>query len=83
MSEYTNVERPFLDKLRQLGWEVIDHGPGFIPQDPALYTMFNERLQRILDAHKEHWDVIVTELTNLCDDIGKGRKAYSRTHQPC
>jgi hypothetical protein len=24
MSEYTNVERPFLDKHRQLGWEVID-----------------------------------------------------------
>jgi len=36
MSEYTNVERPFLDKLRQLGWEVIDHGTGFIPQDPAV-----------------------------------------------
>lgn len=25
MSEYINVERPFLDKLRQFGWEVIDH----------------------------------------------------------
>ena len=25
MSEYTNVERPFLDKLHQLGWEVINH----------------------------------------------------------
>lgn len=42
-------------------------------KDPALYTMFNERLQRILDAHKEHWDVILTELTNLRDDIAKGR----------
>ncbi|MBA3035100.1 MAG: type I restriction endonuclease subunit R, partial [Desulfobacterium sp.] len=36
MSEYTNVERPFLDKLRQVGWEVIDHGTGFIPQDPSV-----------------------------------------------
>jgi type I restriction enzyme R subunit len=36
MSEYTNVERPFLDKLCQLGWEVIDHGTGFIPQYPAV-----------------------------------------------
>lgn len=36
MSEYTNVERPFLDKLRQIGWEVIDQGTGFIPQDPAV-----------------------------------------------
>lgn len=44
-------------------------------KDPALYTSFNERLQRILNAHKDHWDVIVTELTNLRDDIGKGRGA--------
>jgi len=36
MSEYTNVERPFLDMLSQLGWEVIDQGTGFIPQDPTL-----------------------------------------------
>lgn len=43
-------------------------------KDPALYTMFNERLQRILDAHKEHWDVIVIELAKLRDDIGKGRQ---------
>ena len=25
MPEYVNVERPFLDKLRQIGWEVINH----------------------------------------------------------
>jgi len=43
-------------------------------KDPALYTMFSERLQRILDAHKEHWDVIVAELTNLRTDMAKGRK---------
>ena len=43
-------------------------------KDPALYTLFNERLQRILDAHKEHWEVIVTELAILRDDIAKGRK---------
>jgi type I restriction enzyme R subunit len=34
MPEYHNVEKPFLDKLRQLGWQVIDQGIG-IPQDPA------------------------------------------------
>ncbi len=43
-------------------------------KDPALYTQFSERLQRILDSHKENWDVMVAELTNLRDDIGKGRK---------
>lgn len=34
MAEYINVEKPFLNKLRQLGWQVIDQGIG-IPQDPA------------------------------------------------
>ncbi|MCB5259402.1 MAG: hypothetical protein LHW48_02870, partial [Candidatus Cloacimonetes bacterium] len=36
MSEYTSVERPFLDKLQQLGWEVIDQGTGFTPYDPSI-----------------------------------------------
>ena len=34
MAEYINVEKPFLDKLRQLYWQVIDQGIG-VPQDPA------------------------------------------------
>ncbi|MGI6291198.1 MAG: hypothetical protein ACOXZH_02050 [Bacteroidales bacterium] len=33
MAEYINVEKPFLDKLRQLGWQVIDQGIG-VPQEP-------------------------------------------------
>ena len=33
MAEYLNVEKPFLDKLRQLGWQVIDQGLG-VPQEP-------------------------------------------------
>lgn len=33
MAEYMNVEKPFLDKLRQLNWTVIDQGIG-IPQEP-------------------------------------------------
>ena len=34
MAEYINVEKPFLDKLRQLGWQVIDQGIG-VPQEPS------------------------------------------------
>lgn len=43
MAEYTNVEKPFLDKLRQLGWQVIDQGIG-IPQEPekSLRNSFKE-----------------------------------------
>src|SRR5512133_2328493 len=44
MSEYKNVERPFLDKLQHLGWEVIDQGTGFTPYDPSISrrTSFRE-----------------------------------------
>jgi type I restriction enzyme, R subunit len=35
VSEYLFVEKPFLDHLRSLGWEVIDQGCGAIPSDPA------------------------------------------------
>lgn len=28
MSEYSSVEKPFLQKLAEIGWEIIDHGGG-------------------------------------------------------
>ena len=44
MAEYKNVEKPFLEKLKQLGWEVIDQGCFGIPQDAtkSLRTSFRE-----------------------------------------
>ena len=44
MSEYTNVEHPFLERLREIEWHVIDKGSGGIPQDPAetMRTSFDE-----------------------------------------
>jgi type I restriction enzyme R subunit len=43
MAEYTNVEKPFLEKLRQAHWQVIDQGQG-IPVDPtkSLRSSFGE-----------------------------------------
>lgn len=43
MAEYINVEKPFLEKLKQLGWQVIDQGIG-IPQAPdkSLRKSFRE-----------------------------------------
>lgn len=43
MAEYINVEKPFLEKLKQLGWQVIDQGIG-IPQKPekSLRKSFRE-----------------------------------------
>ena len=45
MSEYTEVERPFLDQLAALGWTVIDQGAG-VPQNaaPSLRGNFREWL---------------------------------------
>lgn len=34
MAEYTKVEQPFLEKLRQVHWQVIDQGQD-IPFVPA------------------------------------------------
>lgn len=34
MSEYTEVEQPFLQQLQGLGWDIIDQGPA-IPSDPS------------------------------------------------
>jgi type I restriction enzyme R subunit len=43
VSEYSFVEKPFLDQLNALGWTVIDQGPG-IPTDPtkSLRASFRE-----------------------------------------
>lgn len=53
MSEYTEVERPFLQQLAAQGWTVIDQGVANIPQDPAasLLTSFREwLLPAVFDA---------------------------------
>ncbi len=44
MSEYLHVEKPFLQQLAALGWNVINQGQGFIPSDPSksLRTSFRE-----------------------------------------
>ena len=44
MSEFTNVEKPFLDKLEELGWRIINQGSYGIPQDPksSLRSSFKE-----------------------------------------
>ena len=46
MSEYLHVEKPFLDQLAALGWEVVDQGCGHVPADPAasLRTSFRQWL---------------------------------------
>ena len=42
MSEYTEVEKPFLQQLQGLGWRIIDQGPE-IPSDPSKSLRLNFR----------------------------------------
>lgn len=45
MSEYSEVERPFLEQLEALGWTILDQGTG-VPQDaaPSLRKTFRQWL---------------------------------------
>ena len=83
MSEYSRVEKPFLDKLRQIGWRVIDHGNNGIPQDPAisLRTNFNDWALKSVFSEKikdlnnwitdnqinQCWDKIITQNGKLLE----------------
>lgn len=58
MSEYSNVEKPFLDKLRQIGWEVYDNGSGGVPEDPT--ESFRNSFKEIF--LKEHFDNAIRKI---------------------
>ncbi|MBA4391006.1 MAG: type I restriction endonuclease subunit R [Syntrophus sp. (in: bacteria)] len=52
MAEYINVEKPFLDKLRLLGWQVIDQGLG-VPQEPGKSLRENFKQVLLPQVFKE------------------------------
>jgi type I restriction enzyme R subunit len=52
MSEYTFVEKPFLDQLAALKWDIIDQGPG-IPIDPARSKRTSFREVALKETFKE------------------------------
>lgn len=65
MAEYKNVEKPFLNKLKELGWDIIEHGFG-IPQDPSislrasfkeltLKSVFKEAIRSINKVNGAEW----------------------------
>lgn len=52
MSEYSYVEKPFLDQLAALGWQVIDQGNS-IPTDPTLSLRSSFREVTLGDTFKQ------------------------------
>jgi len=81
MSEYTSVEKPFLEKLIELGWKpVVDHGAKGIPQNPKtsyrtsfrdviLESIFKERLREInLTEDGKQW-LTDKQVNNIFDEL--------------
>ena len=63
MSEYDHVEKPFLEQLAGLGWEVIDQGCGSIPSDPAASLRGSFREVILPEVFRE-----AVRAINLTDD---------------
>ena len=59
MSEYTYVEKPFLDQLAALGWQAIDHGEG-VPGDPTISYRTNFREVTLKGVFKQSVKAINT-----------------------
>ncbi len=53
MSEYSLVEKPFLDQLAALGWTVVDQGVGIIPSDPSQSMRASFREWLLTDVFRE------------------------------
>ena len=62
MSEYQNVEKPLLDQLAALDWQVIDQGPAF-PSDPTKSLRPNFREVTLQDRFNQ-----AVRSLNLTDD---------------
>lgn len=86
MAEYLNVEQPFLHKLRQLGWHVIDQGLG-VPQEPkkSLRHTFKEVV--LIDTFKAAINAINCTKTGnnwltekQLDDIVRGTRHGHRAY---
>ena len=96
MAEYLNVEKPFLAKLKELNWKIIDQGQG-IPQKPAksLRTGFRQvvlgetfkntirRINRTEDGVEWLTDKQLDELLDDLTDNGtlQLHEANKRVHQ--
>jgi len=79
MSEYSFVEKPFLDQLTTLGWTVIDQGSG-IPTDPtkslrasfrevSLRDVFNHSVRSINTTDDGRTWLTDKQLDDLHDDM--------------
>lgn len=43
-------------------------------EDPELYERFSEKLEKLLREHKDNWNLLVKELSELLEELRKGRE---------
>ena len=46
----------------------------YFPNDPAFYTKMSDKLEAIIKAYKDNWEVLYQELFKLGEEIKAGRK---------
>ncbi len=79
MSEYAQVEQPFLRQLCDLGWQVIEHPPG-VPTDPTISlredfrelvikSVFKEAVSKINTTEDGQTWLIDTQLEELYTEL--------------
>ncbi len=79
MTEYSLVEKPFLDQLNSEGWIIVDQGTG-VPEDPTLSlrqnfrqwilpTVFNKSVSAINKTIDEKEWLTVKQLQDLLDQL--------------
>jgi type I restriction enzyme, R subunit len=61
MSEYTEIEQPFLHQLQTLGWQLLDQGQS-IPQDPSKSLRVNFRQWLLPDIFNQSISAINTNI---------------------
>lgn len=84
MSEYLHVEKPFLDRLAALGWQITDQDQSFIPSDPAKSLRTNFRKWLPLEIARARFRYVVDlNIPNSGINIpNMGMKTVSTTAGP-
>lgn len=61
-------------KASEMEHAIRKHIKVHLEEDPALYTKLSEKLEALIQKHKEDWTALCKELDELRQDVEKGRE---------
>ncbi|QYK47939.1 MAG: type I restriction endonuclease subunit R [Phycisphaeraceae bacterium] len=61
-------------KASEMEHAIRKHIKVHIEEDPALYTKLSEKLEALIQKHKEDWTLLCKELDDLRQEVEKGRE---------